>query len=149
MSFSTELVIWKLCGFVQKETLVIKKISQIKKVLLTHKKGLLPYKQDLLTYTKKNLLTYTKNPRQTEIPTANSHGKFSRQNSQICNTQNGVEQFSVWESFMRKDKKKTSNKAKAMRINLSYKLQLEMIGPYCIFCINYPTTIQKRCLIWI
>ena len=43
-----------------------------KKDLLTSKKGLLPYKQDLLAYTKKDLLTYTKNPWQ--IATANSHG---------------------------------------------------------------------------
>ena len=42
------------------------------KVLHTYKKGLPPYKQDLLTYTKKDSLIYTKNPRQ--IPTANSRG---------------------------------------------------------------------------
>ena len=45
--------------------------------MLTYKKGLLPYKQDLLTYTKKYSLAYTKNPRQ--ILTANKHGKFLRQ----------------------------------------------------------------------
>ena len=47
------------------------------KVLHTYKKGLPPYKQDLLTYTKKNLLINTKNLRQ--IATANSSGKFPRQ----------------------------------------------------------------------
>ena len=47
------------------------------KVLLTYKKGFLPYKQDLLTYIKKYSLTYTKNPRQ--ILTANSQDKFLRQ----------------------------------------------------------------------
>ena len=47
------------------------------KVLYTYKKGLPPYKQDLLTYTKKDSLIYTKNPRQT--PAANSHSKFSWQ----------------------------------------------------------------------
>ena len=55
------------------------------KVFLANKKGLLPYKQDLLTYIKKDFLTYTKThgkwPRQIrgrfswQIPTANSHGK--------------------------------------------------------------------------
>ena len=73
----------------------------------TYKKGLPPYKQDLLTYTKKDSLIYTKNRRQ--IATANC---------QICNTEDGVEQSSVWESFTGEDKKKTSNKAKAIRINL-------------------------------
>ena len=34
------------------------------------------------------------------------------------NAEDGVEQSSVWESFTHEDKKKTSNKAKAMRINL-------------------------------
>ena len=53
---------------IDKENLTNKNVS------LTCKKGLLPYKQDLLTYTKKYSLTYPKNPRQ--IATANSHGKF-------------------------------------------------------------------------
>ena len=44
-----------------------------KKVLLKYKKGLLPCKQDFLTYTKMDLLTNTKTPRQ--IATANSRGK--------------------------------------------------------------------------
>ena len=52
-----------------------------------------------------------KNPRQ--IGTANSRGKQPRQiptaNSQICNTEDRVEQSSVWESFKREDKKKTSS----------------------------------------
>ena len=65
------------------------------KVLHTYEKGLPPCKQDLLTYTKKDSLLYTKKthgkfllqiptaisrgkkPRQ--IPAANSHGKFPRQ----------------------------------------------------------------------
>ena len=103
------------------------------KVLHTYKKGLPPYKQDLLTYTKKDLLIYTKNPRQIptanscgnqpwQIPAANSHGEFLRQiattNSQICNTEDGVEQSSMWESFKREVKKKTSTKTKDIRINL-------------------------------
>ena len=61
-----------------------------KNVLLTYEKGLLSYKQDLLTYTKKDLLTNTKNTRQIataifcgkvsrQIATANSCGKFPRQ----------------------------------------------------------------------
>ena len=98
-------------------------------IFLTYKKGLLPYKQDLLTYTKKDSLIYTKKPTANscrkfprQIPAANSHGKFSWQiptaNSQICNTEDGVEQSSVWKTFTREDKKKTSKKAKAMRINL-------------------------------
>ena len=59
--------------------------------MLTYKKVLLPYKQDLLTYIRKDLLTNTKRPRQIitlnscaeflrqiplQIPTANSHDKF-------------------------------------------------------------------------
>ena len=48
-----------------------------KNALLTYKKGSLPYKQDLLTYAKKDLLTNTKKP--WEIATAISCGKFSRQ----------------------------------------------------------------------
>ena len=47
------------------------------KVLHTYEKGLPPYKQDLLIYTKKDSHRYTKNPRQ--IATANSHGRFLRQ----------------------------------------------------------------------
>ena len=51
-----------------------------------------------------------KQPRQ--ILAANSHGKFSNmQYKRWCRAS------SVWESFTREDKKKTSNKAKAMRIN--------------------------------
>ena len=46
------------------------------KVLQTYEKGLPPYKQDLLTYTKKDSLIYTKNPLQ--IATANSCSKFPR-----------------------------------------------------------------------
>ena len=38
----------------------VAKISKIKKSWSHIKKGLLPYKQDLLTYTKKDLLTNTK-----------------------------------------------------------------------------------------
>ena len=53
----------------------VNKENLTNQVLLTYEKGLLPYKQDLLTYTKKYSLTYTKNPRQ--IATASSHGKFS------------------------------------------------------------------------
>ena len=56
------------------------------KVLHTYEKGLPPYKQDLLIYTKKDSFIYTKNPRQNgdskfsrQIATANSCGKFSRQ----------------------------------------------------------------------
>ena len=56
------------------------------KGLHTYEKGLPPYKQDLLIYTKKDSLIYTKNPRQNgdskfsrQIATANSCGKFSLQ----------------------------------------------------------------------
>ena len=48
-----------------------------KNALLTYEKVLLPYKQDLLTYAKKDLLTNTKKPWQ--ITSAISCGKFSRQ----------------------------------------------------------------------
>ena len=48
------------------------------KVLRTYRKGLPPYKQNLLIYTKKDSLIYIqKNKRQ--IATANSHNKFPRQ----------------------------------------------------------------------
>ena len=56
--------------------------------MLTYEKGLLPYKQDLLTYPKKNSLTHTKSPWQ--ILTANSYGKFLRQIS----TSNSCGKFS-------------------------------------------------------
>ena len=58
---------------------------------------MLPYKQDLLTSRKKDLLTNTKNPRQiaTVNFTANSCGKFSQQipttNSQVLNAEDGCE----------------------------------------------------------
>ena len=42
-------------------------------VLLTYKKDLLPFEQDLLTHTKTDPLKYTKNPRQ--IAKANFSGK--------------------------------------------------------------------------
>ena len=61
------------CHCNNKKNTVDKENLTNKNVSLTCKKGLLPYKQDLLTYTKKYSLTYTKNPRQ--IATANSHGK--------------------------------------------------------------------------
>ena len=50
-----------------------KKKNNVKKENLTNKKVLLPYKQDLLTCTKKDLLTYFKNSLQ--IATTNSHSK--------------------------------------------------------------------------
>ena len=65
--------------------------------MLTYKKGLLPYKQDILTSRKKDLLTNTKNPRQIAKAnfTANSCVKFSRQiptaNSQVLNAEYGCE----------------------------------------------------------
>ena len=62
---------------ITKRNTVNKENPTNQKVLVTCKKGLLPYTQDLLTYTKKYSLKYTKNPRQ--ILTANSHGKFLRQ----------------------------------------------------------------------
>ena len=71
-------------------------------------------------YKKSTANTCGKFPRQ--ILAAISHGKFLQQivtaNSQICSTEDGVEQSSVWESFTREDKKKTSNKAKDIKINL-------------------------------
>ena len=95
------------------------------KVLRTYRKGLPPYKQNLFIYTKKDSFIYIQeNPRQIatanshgkflrQIPTANSHGKFSNiQYRRWCGAS------SVWESFTREDKNKTSNKAKAMRINV-------------------------------
>ena len=50
---------------------------------LTNKTFLLPYKQDLLAYTKKDLLTNTKKPRQkaTANFTAKSCDKFPRENA--------------------------------------------------------------------
>ena len=88
--------------------MLIKKNLTNQKVLHTYKKGLPPYKRDLLTYTKKDSLIYTKTPLQ--IATANS---------QIRNTEDRMEQSSVWESFTCEEKKKqVANKAKAMRINL-------------------------------
>ena len=62
----TAMAITKM-NIINKENLINKKVS------LTSKKGLLPYKQDLLTYTKKDLLTFTKTSRQ--ITTENNHGK--------------------------------------------------------------------------
>ena len=48
------------------------------KVLRTYRKGLPPYKQNLLIYTKKDSLIYIqKNKRRRQILTANSHDKFS------------------------------------------------------------------------
>ena len=54
-------------------------------------------------------------PRQ--VLTANSHGKFPRQFVKYA-IQKIVWSISVWESWRVEDKKKTSNKAKATRINL-------------------------------
>ena len=48
-----------------------------KKVLRTYRKGFLPCKKDLLSYTQKDLLTSTKNPWQ--IATTNFLDKFLRQ----------------------------------------------------------------------
>ena len=48
----------------------MKKLSEIKIVLLPYEKGLLTKKKDLLKRFEKGLLTYT------EKPTANSYGKF-------------------------------------------------------------------------
>ena len=73
----------------------ITKRNTVNKENLTNKKVLLTYKQDLLTYTEKDLLTNTngKYPRQT--PTANSCGKFLRQiptaNSRICKAEDCAE----------------------------------------------------------
>ena len=59
---------------ITKRNTVNKKNLTNKKVFLTFDKGLLPYKQDLLTYIKQDLLANTKKPRQ--AATANFHGKF-------------------------------------------------------------------------
>ena len=87
------------------------------KVLHTYKKGLPPCKQDLLTYTKKDSLIYTKNPRQ--IPAANSHSKFPWQILKYA-----IQKI-VWSkplcgraSRVKIKRKQVANKAKAMRINL-------------------------------
>ena len=77
----------------QNETLLIKKVSQIKMFCSRVKNGLLPHKRDLLKY-KKGLLTCTKNSRQTgttnfhdkqsrQILTTNNHGKFLLQNPTV------------------------------------------------------------------
>ena len=94
------------------------KRNSVIKENVTYKKDLLPYKENLLTYTKKDQLANTKNPRQIttansctnfpqEVPAANSrdkqprqifaansHTKFSRQistaNPQMCNVDGGV-----------------------------------------------------------
>ena len=72
--------------------------------------------------------THGKQPRQ--ILAENSHGKFLGQISKVNSPgafpreilkyaiQKMVEKSSVQQSFTREDKKKTSNKARAMRINL-------------------------------
>ena len=107
---------------IRKRNTVNKENLTNQKILLTYKKGLLSYKQDLLTYTKKYSPTYTKNPRQ--IATANSHGKFLRQilavNSHGKFSDMQYKRWcgasSLWESFIREYKKKTSNKAKAMKV---------------------------------
>ena len=57
--------------------MAITKRNTVNKENLTYKKGLLSFKQDWLTYTKKGLLANTKNTLQ--IATANSCGKFLRQ----------------------------------------------------------------------
>ena len=57
---------------ITRRSIVNKENFTSQEVFHTHKKDLPPYKQDLLTYTKKDSLIYTKNPRQ--IPTANSRG---------------------------------------------------------------------------
>ena len=56
------------------------------KILLTYKKGLLPHKQDLLTYTTMDLLTNAKKTTANfhgellqQVLAVNSHGKFLRQ----------------------------------------------------------------------
>ena len=52
------------CHGNNKKKQLIKKISQIQKFCSYIKKGLLPYKQDLLTYKKKGIcLQIQKNPR--------------------------------------------------------------------------------------
>ena len=106
----------------------------------TYKKGLPPYKQDLLAYTKKNLLINTKNPRQ--IATANSSGKFPRRILKYAI------QKMVWGNPLcarasRVKIKKTSNKTFLKLVLAENDWQLF----FC--CINYPITIQKKCPIWI
>ena len=92
------LLRWQLWGVrwliiattIAKRNIVKKENFTNKKVLLNYEKCLLPYKQDSLTYTKKDSLTNTINPRQIAMenscgnfprktPMANSYGKFSRQ----------------------------------------------------------------------
>ena len=104
--------------------MLIKKISQIKK-FSTHIKKICLHINKICSHIQKRIRLYIqkthgKSPRQ--ILAVISHDKFVRQiataNSQICNTEDGVEQSSVLESFMREDKNKTNNKAKDIRINL-------------------------------
>ena len=57
--------------------MAVTKRNTVNKENLTYKKGLLSFKQDWLTYTKKGLLANTKNTLQ--IAMANSCVKFPRQ----------------------------------------------------------------------
>ena len=101
----------------------------------TYEKGLPPCKQDLLTYTKKDSLLYTKKthgkfllqiptaisrgkkPRQ--IPAANSHGKFPRQILKYAIHKDLVEHPLCGRASRVKIKRKqVANKVKAIKINL-------------------------------